>query len=83
MSTKTEKKNYKVLVTGFATVLVISAENESKAVEYALSEMSMGDFEMEEAKVQCEVPKEDLANARRHADCVAEDPDADDEDSED
>lgn len=79
---KIEKKHYEVLITGWSTVLVVSAESEEKALEYATNECSFGDFQMDEAKIKRVVDEDELDNARRNADCVAEDPDADDEDDE-
>lgn len=79
---KDEKKHYEVLITGWSTVLVVSAENEEKALEYACNECSFGDFQMEEAKIERVVNDDELDNARRDADCVAEDPDEEDDDDE-
>lgn len=79
MKTKTEKKNYTVQIIGWSTVLVIGAESEDKALEYATNECSFGDFQMDEAKIERVVKDDEVENARRHADCVAEDDSADDD----
>ena len=77
---KTENKNYEVRIIAFATVLVIAAENEEKALEYATDECSFGDLQMDEARIERVVGDNELENAKRHADCIAEDPDADEDD---
>lgn len=79
---KIKKKHYNVLITGWSTVLVIDAESPEKALEYATNECSFGDFQMDEAKIDEVVDDDSLENARRNADCVAEDPDASDDDDE-
>ncbi len=67
-------KNYEVTVSAFATVLVIAAENEEKALEYATGRVSFGDLQMDEAEVKREIKTADeLEACRRHADVVAED----------
>lgn len=67
-------KNYEVSVTAFATVLVIAAESEEKALEYATDRVSFGDLQMDEANVTREIKTaEELESCRRHADVVAED----------
>lgn len=67
-------KNYEVSVTAFATVLVIAAESEEKALEYATDRVSFGDLQMDEAEVKREIKTdEELESCRRHADVVAED----------
>jgi len=69
---KKKLKNYEVLVTAFATVLVLEAESEEKAMEYATDELRMGDLQLDEASVKCEIKTaEDLDRARRHADAIA------------
>lgn len=65
-------KTYEVLITAYATVLVIDAENEEKAMEYATDACSMGDLQLDSAKVEREVPADRIENARKHADVVAE-----------
>lgn len=58
---------------------MIGAESEGKALEYATNECSFGDFQMDEAKIESVVKDDNLENARRNADCVAEDDNADDD----
>lgn len=66
-------KNYEVTVSAFATVLVIAAENEEKALEYATDCVCLGDLEMVEAEVKREIKTaEELERSRRHAEVVAE-----------
>lgn len=61
-------KNFQVLIKAYAAVVVIEAENEEKAVELALEDVSFGDFEMDEAVVEREIKTEqELASAKRHA----------------
>ena len=67
-------KNYEVSVTAFATVLVVSAESEEKALEYATDRVNFGDLKMDEAVVKLEIKTaEELESFRRHADVVVED----------
>ena len=66
-------KNYEVSVTAFATVLVLEAENEEKALEYATEAVDFGDFQLDAAEVKREIKTADeLKVCRRHADSVAE-----------
>lgn len=67
------KKNYNVLITAYSTVLVIGAESKDKAFEYAQNEVSRGDFEIDECRIEEEVKKSELEQARRLANVVAED----------
>jgi hypothetical protein len=67
------KKNYEVLVTAYATVLVIGAESEKQALEYATEDVCYGDFQMDEAEVEREVSAQNLEASRKHADAVFED----------
>jgi hypothetical protein len=69
------KKNYEILITGFATVLVVAAESEEKAMEYAINDCRFGNFQMDEASVKRIVPLGELEAARRNADLVSEDVD--------
>lgn len=67
------KKNYEVKVTAYATVLVIAAEDEDKALEYAEDQLNFGNLQMDEMSVVKEVTsKEELDSLRRHADAIAE-----------
>lgn len=68
-----QKKNYEVLITAYALVLVIGAEDEEKAFEYASDACSMGDLEFDSSQIEREVPDALLDNARKTADVVAED----------
>jgi len=70
---KKNNKHYEVNITAFARVLVISAESEEKALEYACDRCSMGDLEMDEASIHRVVPDKELDSARRHADIISED----------
>ena len=72
-------KNYSVKVIGVASVLVINAENEAKAIEYATGELSKGDFEVVEMTIDRVVEKSQLASERRTANCIAEDPSEEDD----
>ena len=70
----TTLKNYEISVTAFCTVLVIAAENDEKALEYATDRVDFGDLKMDTAEVMREiVTDEDLESCRRHADVVADD----------
>lgn len=69
---KPSKKNYSVSISAFATVLVVGAESEDKALEYARDIVSMGDLQLDSAEVKCVVSDEELERHRRHADAVAE-----------
>lgn len=67
-------KNYEVSITAFATVLVLKAESEEKALEYATECMNFGDFQMDEAEVKRELKTaQELDSCRRHADAVSKD----------
>ena len=67
-------KNYSVLITAYCSVVVIEAESEEKAFEYARDAVSTGDFEIDEMKIEDELPKDGpkLESAKRHADAIAE-----------
>lgn len=66
------KNNYNVNVTAFASVLVIGAESEEQATEYALNRLGLGDMHMDEASVRIVKTDEELAACRRHADAISE-----------
>lgn len=68
-----KKKNYNVIVKAYATVLVIGAESEEKALEYASDTLRMGDMQLDEAEIKNEVKNCNLESARRFADVVSED----------
>lgn len=67
------KQNYSVLITAYATVLVIEAEDEDEAMEFAHQVCDFGDFKHDESKVEGVVLDKDLETAKRHADVVSED----------
>lgn len=64
------KKNYEVLVTAYARVLVIGAESREQAMEQAQWELHSGDFDFDGASVKSEVADSDVPNAKRHANAV-------------
>ncbi len=73
MKTKKQKlKNYEVSITSFVNVLVIEAENEEKALEYAVDKVNFGDTQIYESEVRRIVPNDELDSCRRHADVIAE-----------
>jgi len=67
-----KNKNYLVQIIAYATVLVVDAESEEKAMEYATDACSMGDLQLDSARVDQEITDDRLENARKHADIVAE-----------
>lgn len=69
--TKPKLKNYMVRVLAYAHVLVIDAEDEEKAMEYAM-DISHGDLELDEASIEEEVSSDRLEDERRNADWIAE-----------
>ena len=70
---KKKLKDYEVSVTAFASVLVVKAEDESKALKYATETLRFGDLQMDEAHVVRELKtKEEVESCRRNADAVAE-----------
>lgn len=65
-------KNYLIKITAYATVVVVGAESEDKAMQYAIDEISKGDFETDEISVDRELrPGQETENAKRHAQAVA------------
>lgn len=67
------KKDYSVLVTAFASVLVIQASSEEEALELATDQLNLGDLQMDEGKVERIIEsEEELATHRRHADHIVE-----------
>lgn len=67
------KKNYEVLLTAYCSVVVIGAKDEEEAIEFALDEVSRGDFEIEETNVEREIENgPQLESAKRHAEVVTE-----------
>ena len=69
---KTTKRNYEVLVRGCATVVVVGAKDEDQALELARDEITSGDFEIDEMKVEREIRPEDLERSKRFANAVSE-----------
>lgn len=64
-------KNYEILITAFCTVVVLDAESEEKAMEYARDYISEGDFQVDEVSVKRDIPDKDLESAKKHADAIA------------
>lgn len=69
---KTTKRNYEVLVRGYATVVVVGAKDEDQALELARDEITSGDFEIDEMKVEREIRPEDLERSKQFANAVSE-----------
>jgi hypothetical protein len=66
------KKNYLVKMEVICDVLVIGAESEEKAYEYAIAQVTVGDCVINGAEIE-EVPDDQVASERRHANAVSED----------
>jgi hypothetical protein len=66
------KKNYLVKLEVSCNVLVIGAESEEQAHEYATDVASLGDCEVFGSEIE-EVPDAYLDSERRHANAVSED----------
>lgn len=64
-------KNYEVRFQASARVLVIGAESEEQAIDFARDELPLGKFSVVDASATA-IAEKDLAAARRHADCVSE-----------
>jgi len=64
-------KNYSVSIVAFATVVVLDAENEEDALDRAMDELDMGDMNLDEGKIEKQIPDEELESYQRHADAVA------------
>ena len=69
---KANKRNYAVLVKGYSTVVVVGAKDEGEALEFARGEITSGDFEIEEMKVERVIKPEDLERSKRLANAVSE-----------
>lgn len=65
-------KNYEVLVTASAVVLVVGAKDAKQAMTFATFEAQRGTMQVTEAEIRKIVPAEDLSIARRLADFVSE-----------
>jgi len=70
---KSKKQNYSVLVTGYCSVLVEGATSEEDAFEIAKDEMSTGDFQVDEIKIETTIPDDALDSARGCHDLVSKD----------
>jgi hypothetical protein len=66
------KKNYIISIAAHQSVLVIDAESEKQAFDYARDVCSFGDLEMHEMRVEETVAKADLEQARKFYRIVAE-----------
>ncbi len=73
------KRNYEILVTASATILVIGAESPQKAFEYAQDELSTGCFRVESMHMGRTIPNDEIDVAIDSADAVAEYSDTDGE----
>ena len=65
-------KNYSVKIIAYAIVVVVAAESEEKALEYACDEVSTGDLEFDSACIDREIPDEKLEQSKKHAQAVCE-----------
>ena len=69
-----KKNNYEVVISAFATVLVIGAKNEEEeAMQFACDGCRMGDMIMDEATIKAKVPNKDLERYRAHEDVILKD----------
>lgn len=66
-----DKKNYLVKLEVYCNVLVVGAESEEQAFDYARGEVSLGDCELNGAESE-EVADSELESERRHAQAVSE-----------
>ena len=66
------KKNYLVKLELICDVLVIGAESEEQAYDFATNTVMVGDAEINGAETT-EVADSELASERRHAQAVSED----------
>ena len=63
--------NYEILITASATVLVLEAEIEEKALEYATDCVQFGNFRLDEGIVKKELKTtEELESCRRNVDVI-------------
>jgi hypothetical protein len=53
-------------------VVVVGAKDEDQALELARDEITSGDFEIDEMKVEREIRPEDLKRAKQFANAVSE-----------
>lgn len=65
-------KSYEVLLKAYAVVVVINAEDEEKALEYAEQEVSRGDFEIDDFTIERELKTtQEIERAKSHAHAIA------------
>ena len=69
--TEQTKRNWKVTIEAWSTVVVIDANSEQEAIDFALNEISSGDFETGDITVE-ELKTNELESAKRHANAVCE-----------
>ena len=70
---KKKLKSYMVKMVAYCTILVVDAESEEKAHEYARDQVSNGDFNIDEIETDCVLKTPaDIERCRRHADAIAE-----------
>lgn len=69
-TTNTNMKNYAVMVTAWASVVVLDAESEQDAIERATDGLTFGKFMLNEAKIEKIIPDTELERAKRHAEHV-------------
>lgn len=65
-------RNYEVLVTATAVVLVVGAKNAQEAMMFATLEAQRGPMTVTEAEIRKVIPAKDLSIARGLADFVSE-----------
>jgi hypothetical protein len=70
-STMKGRKNYRVMVKAYSTVLVIGAESEGEALDLALCEINYSDFEIEQSEIDGIVKDKDLERERKRANAVS------------
>lgn len=63
-------KNYVVEIESYCTVIVTDAQNEDEALDFALDEISKGDFEIVEFSAREITPKDDMELLKRDAQLV-------------
>lgn len=53
-------------------MVVVGAESEEQAIEFAINEVNSVDFEIDETEVMRQITSKDLAHAKELANCVSE-----------
>lgn len=66
------KQNYEVRLVAYSTVVVVGAESDEQAIEFAINEVNSVDFEIDETEVMRQITSKDLAHAKELANCVSE-----------